>query len=162
MHKQCISTSTIPKFSRHTHHGWLFYQSSMCACAQRTGAAAHESLRRDRPGGLTSPALCKLAAAPVHFAHADDIHKTGRFTTPNTRHDHQQQQHTCLNSTYAPDKKVVGDIGGLLLFDGDTSERILRSTIKLVRLRSSSSIARSLRCKRAICGGAIQLHTSTQ
>ena len=34
------------------------------ACAQRTGAAAHGSLRRDRPGGLT------LAAAPVLFAHA--------------------------------------------------------------------------------------------
>ena len=34
------------------------------ACAQRTSAAMHELLRRDRSDGLTSPA-CILAAKPV-------------------------------------------------------------------------------------------------
>ena len=39
----------------------------MCACLKRTGAAARESLGRDRPVGLTSRAF---TAAPALFAHA--------------------------------------------------------------------------------------------
>jgi hypothetical protein len=34
-----------------------------CACAQRTGAAARESLQRERPGGLTSPAFHACGSA---------------------------------------------------------------------------------------------------
>ncbi len=45
------------------------FSKAKCACAQRTGAAALESLQRDRPGGRTSPAFT-LAAAPVLSTHA--------------------------------------------------------------------------------------------
>ena len=43
-------------------------QSSVLACARRTGAAARESLWRDRPGRLTSPALHSCEAT-ILFAH---------------------------------------------------------------------------------------------
>jgi hypothetical protein len=39
------------------------YADRVCARTQRTGAAARESLRRDRPGGLTSPALHACGSA---------------------------------------------------------------------------------------------------
>ena len=43
----------------------------VCACIQRPGAAAPESLRQDRLGELTLPAFSStLTAAPVLYAHA--------------------------------------------------------------------------------------------
>jgi hypothetical protein len=40
----------------------------VCACAKRTGAAAREALRRDRPGGITSPAFHACgSASPCHL-----------------------------------------------------------------------------------------------
>ena len=41
---------------------------SVCGCAQRAGAAARESLRRNRCGRLTSPAFCACGSASP-FAH---------------------------------------------------------------------------------------------
>ncbi len=55
----CMDTGT----SRHAT-----CEIRVCARTQRTGAAAREPLRQDRPGGLTSPVA--VAAAPVLFAHA--------------------------------------------------------------------------------------------
>ena len=43
--------------------GWRMYAGRVCACTQRTGAAARESLRRDRPGRLTSPAFHACGSA---------------------------------------------------------------------------------------------------
>ena len=45
------------------------FQSRMCACTQKTGTAGRESLRRDHPGGLTSPVLHACGSASP-FAHA--------------------------------------------------------------------------------------------
>ncbi len=39
------------------------FQSSVFACAKRTGAAARESFRQDRPGRLMSPALYARGSA---------------------------------------------------------------------------------------------------
>ncbi len=39
------------------------FPQAVCARAQKTGAAARESLWRDRPGGLTSPALYACGSA---------------------------------------------------------------------------------------------------
>jgi hypothetical protein len=50
--------------------------------SEKTGAAARESLRRDRPGGLTC-LRSTLAAVPVLFAHAVvTVPKIGRITSP--------------------------------------------------------------------------------
>jgi hypothetical protein len=41
----------------------LNFAKPACACAQRTGAAARELLRQDRPGGLMSPVLHTCGSA---------------------------------------------------------------------------------------------------
>ncbi len=43
---------------------------SVHACAQRPGAAARESLWRDRAGGLTVACVRRIVAAPALFAHS--------------------------------------------------------------------------------------------
>jgi hypothetical protein len=53
--KACRCTSAKTDNSRDADSSK--HTSRVCACVQRTGAAARESLRRDRPDGLTSPAL---------------------------------------------------------------------------------------------------------
>jgi hypothetical protein len=56
---------TYPHASRRDYFtSTQFFQSRVCVCTQRTGAATRESLQRDRPGGLTSHAL-HLTAAPA-------------------------------------------------------------------------------------------------
>ncbi len=48
------------------YYGWLFHlfpDIKERAYAQRTGAAVRESLRRDRPGGLTPPAFHACGSA---------------------------------------------------------------------------------------------------
>ena len=48
---------------------YQFSHSRVCACAQRPGAAARELLRRDRHGGLTSPAFHACGSASPFRAH---------------------------------------------------------------------------------------------
>ena len=47
----------------------MYAADGVCARTARTGAAARESLRRDRLVGITTPAL-HVAAATVLFAYA--------------------------------------------------------------------------------------------
>ncbi len=59
----CIMTSSLHAQTRRITHllrgGGCTHDctKTLCACAQRTGAAARESLRQDCPDGLTSPAF---------------------------------------------------------------------------------------------------------
>ncbi len=48
---------------RCTGWGWQMYVSRVCGCAQRTGAAARESLRRNCHGKLTLPAFHTCGSA---------------------------------------------------------------------------------------------------
>ncbi len=60
--------------------GWLFnqkIQSRVCACAQRTGAAARESLRQDRSGMLTSLASRACGSAGPYSRAVITETKTG-------------------------------------------------------------------------------------
>ena len=50
------------------------------ACAKKTGAAARESLQRDRPGGLTLPAFHACGSASLLSART--FERSGRMTTP--------------------------------------------------------------------------------
>ncbi len=83
-----------PGLPRHTSERTFFvharadYSTNIIKSRVRewTGAAARESLRRDRPGGLTHLRFT-LAAAPVIFAHAvvTEI-EIDRITSPSACH----------------------------------------------------------------------------
>ena len=57
----CGSASPFRAYIFTYKHAYIHTYMHACMhtlqCAQRTGAAARESIRRDRPGGLTSPAF---------------------------------------------------------------------------------------------------------
>ena len=59
------------------------YESSACACAQRTGAAGGDSLWRGRPGGLKSPAIHACgSASPFCASYAVTVTIIGRKIMP--------------------------------------------------------------------------------
>ncbi len=114
----------------------------MCACAQRTGAPACKSLRRDRPGG--SYRLCSaLAAAPVLFVHATItsaikvrclINKSRGHTCVINQQRHAQEEHKY-------DRTIN------IVHTGALSDAIGAAGTKAGRLASSSVIKRSASAK---------------
>jgi hypothetical protein len=79
------------------HTGWRMYAVRVSVCVhydKRTGAATRESLRRDRHGGITSPALL-LAAGPVFFTQT--VVKEAKTRTSTMPNMHQTIQASTSN-----------------------------------------------------------------
>ena len=68
-HIPVFGVASIYRYSSWDADATNIFQSRVCACAQRTGAAARESLRRDCPSGLTSHAFRACGSASP-FAYA--------------------------------------------------------------------------------------------
>ena len=86
----CRSNSTAVQahYSNHDCRGEYptnLYQSSVCECMKRTGAAMCESIRRERPDRLMSPVFHACGrASPFRTRHAAVVViKTCRIITPN-------------------------------------------------------------------------------
>ncbi len=87
------------------------YKNKVCACAQRNGAAAaaRESLRRDRPGELTSP----VCGSAMLFAQAVvTVTKISKTITPSQAEHSWAKRHKSTASTCTP----CGLLGALFFF----------------------------------------------
>ncbi len=77
--------------------GWRMYAGRVCARTERTGAAARESLRRDRRGGLTSPAFHTCGSASPFRARCCRESRNRTPTTPTISESEQHAKYTCCD-----------------------------------------------------------------